>query len=133
MANMDDVIRRMMEEQYTAPDLSQSLQLQQGLLGTTPASAQPSTPINANSSAENILSSVQSQNQQATQQMANLGQQAVQQGIQASQGLQNQRQAEMNSTAQQASQMMQQEASKEQQQGQIFGTLLKMYLTGGIG
>jgi hypothetical protein len=126
----DEIVRKMLEDGYTTPPyIASGVTLQPGLLGETPASIQP----NENSSAENALNSLQENNQQATQQMMDTGQQGIQTAMQASQGLQAQRQADMNSTAQQASQMMQQQAQKEQQQGQLFGTLLKMYLTGGIG
>jgi hypothetical protein len=117
--------------QQATPPYSGGAKLTPGLLGETPASTQM-TPVNANAG-QAALDKISAKSQAASQQMQNMQQQAISDGLRASQQLQAQRQAEMNSTAQQASQMMQQQAQKEQQQGQLFGTLLKMYLTGGIG
>jgi uncharacterized phage infection (PIP) family protein YhgE len=113
----DEIVRKMLEDGYTTPPyIASGLTLQPGLLGETPSSIQP----NENSSAENALNSLQEKNQQATQQMADIGQQGIQTAMQASQVLQAQRQAEMNATAQQAAQLAQQQA----QQGSLFGGLL---------
>lgn len=128
MENMDDVIRKLLEDQYTTPDLSEGLQLQQGLLGATPDNNNSS-----NNSAEQMLDSMQSKNQANTQNMLATGQQGIQTAMQASQNLQNQRQAEMNAAQQQASQALAKQQQAEQQGGALFGKLLKAYFTGGLG
>lgn len=113
----DELIRMMMNSQQ--PDYFGETRLQQGLLGSTPAS----DLVNAESSAENILNSMQARNQQSARQMLDTSQQAVQQGIQAAQGLQAQRQAEMNATAQQAAQAAQQQANR----GGLLGGLVNRF------
>lgn len=113
----DELIRMMMNSQQ--PDYFGETRLQQGLLGSTPAS----DLVNAESSAENILNSMQARNQQSARQMLDTSQQAVQQGIQAAQGLQAQRQAEMNATAQQAVQAAQQQANR----GGLLGGLVNRF------
>ena len=113
----DELIRMMMNSQQ--PDYFGETRLQQGLLGSTPAS----DLVNADTSAENILNSMQAKNQQATQQMANTSQQGLLAGMQAAQGLQNQRQAEMNATAQQAAQAAQQQANR----GGLLGGLVNKF------
>ena len=113
----DELIRMMMNSQQ--PDYFGETRLQQGLLGSTPAS----DLVNAESSAENILNSMQAKNQQATQQMANTSQQGLLAGMQAAQGLQSQRQAEMNATAQQAAQAAQQQANR----GGLLGGLVNKF------
>lgn len=113
----DELIRMMMNSQQ--PDYFGETRLQQGLLGSTPAS----DLVNADSSAENILNSMQAKNQQATQQMANTSQQGLLAGMQAAQGLQAQRQAEMNATAQQAAQAAQQQANR----GGLLGGLVNKF------
>lgn len=113
----DELIRMMMNSQQ--PDYFGETRLQQGLLGSTPAS----DLVNADSSAENILNSMQAKNQQATQQMANTSQQGLLAGMQAAQGLQAQRQAEMNATAQQAAQAAQQQANR----GGLLGGLVNRF------
>lgn len=113
----DELIRMMMNSQQ--PDYFGETRLQQGLLGSTPAS----DLVNAESSAENILNSMQAKNQQATQQMANTSQQGLLAGMQAAQGLQAQRQAEMNATAQQAAQAAQQQANR----GGLLGGLINKF------
>jgi hypothetical protein len=95
-----------------------------GLLGETPASTQPSAPMDANSSAENILSSTQAKNQQNTQNMINMGQQAMQQAMQVSQGINQQKQASMNAANQALAQQQQQEAGL----GGLLGGLIKQFL-----
>lgn len=99
-----------------------------GLLGETPASTQPSTPVNANASAENILTSMQNKNQANTQNMMETGQQGLQTAMQASQGLQAQRQSEMDATAQQAAQALQQQQQSEAGLGRFIGGLLNKFL-----
>lgn len=113
----DELIRMMMNSQQ--PDYFGETRLQQGLLGSTPAS----DLVNADTSAENILNSMQEKNQQATQQMANTSQQGLLAGMQAAQGLQAQRQAEMNATAQQAAQAAQQQANR----GGLLGGLVNKF------
>lgn len=113
----DELIRMMMNSQQ--PDYFGETRLQQGLLGLTPAS----DLVNADSSAENILNSMQAKNQQATQQMANTSQQGLLAGMQAAQGLQAQRQAAMNATAQQAAQAAQQQANR----GGLLGGLVNRF------
>lgn len=113
----DELIRMMMNSQQ--PDYFGETRLQQGLLGSTPAS----DLVNADTSAENILNSMQAKNQQATQQMANTSQQGLLAGMQAAQGLQAQRQAEMNATAQQAAQAAQQQANR----GGLLGGLVNKF------
>ncbi|WP_295155124.1 hypothetical protein [Selenomonas sp. AE3005] len=99
-----------------------------GLLGETPASTQPSTPVNANASAENILTSMQNKNQANTQNMMETGQQGIQTAMQASQGLQAQRQSAMDATAQQAAQALQQQQQSEAGLGRFIGGLLNKFL-----
>ena len=114
--NYDEIIRQMLNNSPEKPDYSGGEQLQQGLLGSTPAS----DLVNADSSAENILNSMQAKNQQATQQMANTSQQGLLAGMQAAQGLQAQRQAEMNATAQQA-------AQQQANRGGLLGGLVNKF------
>jgi hypothetical protein len=123
----DEIIKKMLADQST-PEFSAGAQLQPGLLGETPASTQPSTPVNANASAENILTSMQNKNQANTQNMMETGQQGLQTAMQASQGLQAQRQSDMDATAQQAAQALQQQQQSEAGLGRFIGGLLNKFL-----
>lgn len=123
----DEIIKKMLADQNT-PEYSAGTQFQAGLLGETPASTQPSTPVNANASAENILTSMQNKNQANTQNMMETGQQGIQTAMQASQGLQAQRQADMNATAQQAAQALQQQQQSQAGLGRFIGGLLNKFL-----
>lgn len=139
MANLDEIVKWMMdngtpgtfpEGLYNTPsdETSERVTFQPGLLGETPASTQPNTPVNANASAENILTSMQNKNQANTQNMMDTGQQGLQTAMQASQGLQAQRQADMDATAQQAAQALQQQQQSEAGLGRFIGGLLNKFL-----
>lgn len=117
----DELIRMMMNSQQ--PDYFGETRLQQGLLGSTPAS----DLVNAESSAENILNSMQSKNQANTQNMMETGQQGIQAGMQSAQGLQAQRQADMNATAQQAAQALQQQQQQQAGLGNLLGGLISHF------
>lgn len=178
MSKMDDIIRQMLEEQYTPEFSGQSLytgllgenptnssannpigQPQQapetpqqnapmtvggvdvnqqaqttytpGLLGETPASTQQMTPVNNN--AQQALEGLTAKGQQVTQNMANMQQEANQQGAQAAQNLQAKRDSEMSNTEQQARQLLQQQQQQESGLGNLLGMGLKLWLTGGTG
>lgn len=111
MATMEDIIRQMLEEQYTAPDVSEGVQLQPGLLGATPDSS-------------DTLQSMQAKNQANTQQMADLGQQAVQNGMQAAQNVQSAQQASMNAAQNTLNQAVQQQQQREAQLGNLIGGIV---------
>ena len=111
----DELIRRMLEDQST-PDYSGGMQLQQGLLGTVPTS-----------NADQTLDNMQSKNQANTQGMMETGQQGIQTGMQSAQGLQAQRQADMNATAQQAAQLLQQQRQQEAGLGGLLGRLINHF------
>lgn len=111
----DELIRRMLEDQST-PDYSGGMQLQQGLLGTVPTS-----------NADQTLDNMQSKNQANTQSMMDIGQQGIQAGMQSAQGLQAQRQADMNATAQQAAQALQQQQQQQAGLGNLLGRLINHF------
>ena len=111
----DELIRRMLEDQST-PDYSGGMQLQQGLLGTVPTS-----------NADQTLDNMQSKNQANTQSMMETGQQGIQAGMQSAQGLQAQRQADMNATAQQAAQILQQQQQQQAGLGNFLGRLINHF------
>lgn len=113
MATMDDIIRQMLEEQDTTPDVSEGLQIQPGLLGTTPANLSSDT-----------LQSMQAKNQANTQQMAELGQQAVQNGMQAAQNVQSAQQASMNAAQNTLNQAVQQQQQREAQISNLIGGIV---------
>lgn len=112
----DELIRKMMEDQST-PDYSGGMQLQQGLLGSIPAS-----------NTDQTLDNMQSKNQANTQSMMDIGQQGIQAGMQSAQGLQAQRQAAMDATAQQAAQALQQQQQQQAGLGNLLGGLIKHFL-----
>lgn len=95
-----------------------------GLLGETPASTQPSTPVNANALAENILTSMQNKNQANTQSMMETGQQAVQNGMQAAQNVQSAQQASMNAAQNTLNQAVQQQQQREAQISNLIGGIV---------
>lgn len=121
----DDLIKMMMSQQDNTPKLSSESELQQGLLGVGPGSN--------DNSAEQMMDSMQDKNQANTQNMLATTQQGVQQGMQSAQNLQAQRNAEMNAAQQQASQALAKQQQENAKRGQLFGNLLKMYFTGGLG
>lgn len=110
----DELWRRMFEN---TPQEAQGLDPQSGLLGNPQNIGQ--------SNAQEALSNIQQQNQVNTQEMQQMGQDAIQQGMQASQGLQAQRQAQMDA----ASQAVTQAADNRKQ---LFGSLLKNYIMGRL-
>jgi hypothetical protein len=118
MSEYDDLMRQMMEQQpYGLPYDS----LQRGLMGDGSINIQPSQPQDA-------LASIQAKNQANLQNMQSTAQNDIAQGMQASQGLQAQRQNDMSSTMAQTAQAA---AQKQQQQQWLLGTLAKIYLGGG--
>lgn len=112
----DELIRKMLEDQST-PDYSGGMQLQQGLLGSIPAG----------NTAEQTLDDMQSKNQANTQSMMDIGQQGIQAGMQSAQGLQAQRQAAMDATAQQAAQALQQQQQQQAGLGNFLGRLINHF------
>ena len=106
----DELIRKMLEDQST-PDYSGGMQLQQGLLGSIPAG----------NTAEQTLDDMQSKNQANTQSMMETGQQGIAQGLQA------QRQADMNATSQQAAQILQQQQQQQAGLGNFLGRLINHF------
>ena len=112
----DELIRKMMEDQST-PDYSGGTQLQAGLLGS----------ISPSNTAEQTLGDMQSKNQANMQSMMDIGQQGIQAGMQSAQGLQAQRQADMNATAQQAAQAIQKQQQQQAGLGNLLGGLISHF------
>lgn len=102
----------------SAPVQYSSGTLQSGLLGQIPTS---------NNLSEQMLSDMQSKNQANTQSMMNIGQQGIQAGMQAAQGLQAQRQSAMDATSQQAAQAIQQQQQQQAGLGNLLGGLIKHF------
>ena len=124
MDSYDELMKMMMDQQNNTPGYVSDTNLQQGLLGV-------GLDNNSNSS-EMLKNSMQEKNQANMQNMLATGQQGIQDGMQSSQALQNQRQGEMNTASQQASQalakQMQEQAKQQAFMGNLFGKLIKAYL-----
>lgn len=121
----DELIRRLIGQNPSANELQGNLNLQSGLLD---GGSWGSTEQADGGSTQNPLDSLRQRNQANTQSMQAIGQNTLQQAMQTSQGIQAQRQAQMNAASQQAAQAAQ---AAQQKQGQLFGTLLKYYIGGG--
>lgn len=102
---------------------------QGGLLGQTPATQM----FPADNTAQQALEHLSSKNEQNTQQMTQMQQDAVQQGVNAANQLQAQRQADMSNTEEQARQALQRQQQQESGLGGLLGTGLRFLLTGGTG
>jgi len=118
MSEYDDLMRQMMGQPYGMPS---DTQFQSGLMGDGSINIQPSQQQDA-------LASIQSKNQANLQNMQSTAQNDIAQGMQASQGLQAQRQNDMSSTMAQTAQAA---AQKQQQQQWLLGTLAKMFYSKG--